>query len=348
MSNSLPYNWKNLDEYCMRVVKNMVVAKLIETKRSIAGAAAELGLKGGGAALSQRLDGVSNFLGGEVNEGSHLSPIGKAMVDLWEDSHKGLVEFIRKIEVLKDERLLRVVTIESTWRAEEKWLRKEYFSRVSGGLIEARYAHSLKSVIAAVGEGFADIGIASFPPNHLNLPPGLKSRIWREEDMVFVMPYWRARAWSETRPTIRAGDMPRHSRSFLMPPKTMVLHKEVLNYLRRNGVRFEYLKPCSDFKEILDRAAISEKVSAPPEAESGVSILPEPVVRKAAADIKVDHVRCDPPFRRPIVVIYREKNLKPNLQKAFLEVLERFKEDPRPHDQDYFRALPSHFPSESA
>ena len=344
ISGASLYKWKIFDDYCKRVVKNMVVAKLIETKGSITAAAAELGHKGGGAALSQRLDGVVGFIGGEVNEGSRLTPIGTAMAQLWDDSRPCLEQFIEKIEALKDERLLRVVTIESTWRAEEEWLRKEYLNIVSGGLIEARYAHSLNTVVHAVREGLADIGIASFPSKSLALPPGIKMKVWRNEDLVFVMPYWKARGWSETKTTIRASDMPRHSLSFLAPPKKMVMYKEVIDYLRRNGAKFEFIKPCGGFDEVINRVAMMrDKDMDGKEQDGGVSILPEPVVRRELFKERIDYVKCNPAFQRPIVVIYREKSLKPNLQRAFLEVIEKHKKDPRPHDEAYFDSLPTHF-----
>jgi len=324
------YSWRQLDDYCQRVMSALAVVELIGREHSKSEAAHILDVTPN--AIRQRLPPVQNRLGGPViDEKSDFTPLGKAMSRLWQGVRPMLESFIGDVQMLKDQRELRLSTIRSVWEVEGDWIESEYQKRLPGGSLEVKFADSFHLIEHQVRYGQADIGIASFPPKDSEIRAPVKIMKWRDEQMVLVAQYYRAQRVVNAR-ALESWQYKDFHQTFFTMNEQASMYEPVSRYLKKNGVNFPYKTPVETIHEAVDLI----------KKDLGISILPLPAIKNAftrntAADRRfkdddLDYFYLKPPLQRPIVIVYREDTLKTELQADFLDVLKKNTERPKPED----------------
>lgn len=165
-------------------------------------------------------------------------------------------------------------------------------------------------VVQAVVDGQADLGLISYPRPSAQL----QSIPWRSERMVLACHRGHPLAQQKS-----VGAAALAGREFVAFDQDLRIRKHIDRYLRRHGVRVNVVMEFDNIETIKQAVAIG----------AGVSILPEPTLRREVEQGTLVAVELDPPgLRRPVGIIYHQRRpFTPPLAK-FVELLHELGDTP--------------------
>jgi DNA-binding transcriptional LysR family regulator len=317
MNPGEPRSWRENDEYCREVMSDLVTLELIARSRSKTKAASLLNISL--PALRSRLKPLERRLGGPVVEtgrNGNLTPLGKAIRKAWLSVHGPLEDAISGIEKLHDQRVIRIAIMQSLWNSERQWLVSEYAMRMPGVSIEPLFEDGYSAIENLVRDGEVDLGIVSFLGRDERIASPIKRHFWRSEPLVLTVRFGNAMRLSENVEVRREDFKDLHHTLLTMPEHTR-MYTVLDEYLRKTKIDryFRYKVPVRDVNTALDEVI----------AGHGISILPEPAVKQAVRDLKVETFLLSPFVARPIDLLYRDDSLKAGLVDAFIQCIDEDK-----------------------
>jgi DNA-binding transcriptional LysR family regulator len=315
-----PRSWKQFDE-CFQTFNGLIAVELVGRLNSRTRAAEHLGISV--TALSSRLKTLAKRLNGPIIENprsSALTPLGKALRKVWEASREDIEAFLGEIERLHNQRDLHLAVVRSVWEAEKEWLEYEYCKRMPGGEIYPFIEDGYEAITHQVRDGVVDIGVVSFLGKEEGVAPPVARRFWRSEEMVLVVNHARSGLMTKNA-AVRPVDFKDLHQTFFTMPENTRMYNAVNGYLRKHGIHkfFRYKVPVEDVN-----AALREVMKG-----RGVSILPEPAVRQALIEQKIETFLLAPSLTRPLDLLYRENSFKKVPVQAFLECIDESKKRSR-------------------
>ena len=202
--------------------------------------------------------------------------------------------------------LVRVASIYSVGLHDMARSMQEFIRRYPKAKVKLEYLRPNK-VFDAVLNAEADLGIVSYP----TVTPDLAVIPWRSERMVLVChPKHRlAKEEAVTAEHLQGED-------FVAFDRDLSIRKEVDRYLRQRSVN---IRVVLEFDNI-------ETIKQAVEIGSGVSILPDPTVRRELDAGSLVAVRLiAPELRRPIGIIHRQRKVFTPTAAKFVELLQELR-----------------------
>jgi DNA-binding transcriptional LysR family regulator len=204
--------------------------------------------------------------------------------------------------------VVRVAAIYSVGLHEMSRRMQDFMRRYPKAKVRLEYLGPNK-VYAAVANGDVDLGIVSYPAasSDLAVIP------WRSENMVLVC-HPDHRLAGRAKVTVNQI----RNQDFVAFNRDLIIRKEIDRYLRRRKVSINVVMEFDNIETIKQAVEIG----------SGISILPEPTVRKEAdrgSLISIPLIARQ--LRRPIGIIHRQRKIFTPTATKFIELLTQNPED---------------------
>ncbi len=204
---------------------------------------------------------------------------------------------------------VRVAAIYSVGLHQMSLCMQQFMRRYPQTRVRLEYLRSDKVIDAVLG-GQADLGLISYPRRSAQL----QFIPWRSERMVLAC--HRAHSLAEQE-SVGAADL--HGLDFVAFDHDLRIRKHIDRYLRQHQVRVQVVMEFDNIETIKQAVEIG----------AGVSILPEPTVRREVERGTLVAVCLDSPgLRRPVGIIYRQRRpFTPPLAR-FVELLHELGDPP--------------------
>lgn len=203
--------------------------------------------------------------------------------------------------------LVRVASIYSVGLHDMARSMQEFIRRYPKAKVKLEYLRPNK-VFDAVLNAEADLGIVSYP----TVTPDLAVIPWRSERMVLVCHPKHRLAKEEA---ITAEHL--QGEDFVGFDRDLGIRKEIDRYLRQRSVTIHVVLEFDNIETIKQAVEIG----------SGVSILPEPTVRREIKSGSLVSVRLiAPELRRPIGIIHRQRKVFTPTAAKFVELLHELRD----------------------
>ncbi len=235
-----------------------------------------------------------------------LTPAGRIYLEFCRDVLRRKEEFDAAVDRLKRdvEGQVRVAAIYSIGLAEMSGWDEEFHRRYPGAELTVEYLRPDR-VYAAVRGDTADLGLVSYPEPSRDLTV----LDWREEVMLVAVP-------PEHPLAVNTFLDPRQldGQDFIGFDEDLPIGQEILRFFRGHGIEVNILMRFDNVLMIKEAVALG----------SGISILPEPALRKDLAAERLIGIPLESPgLYRPIGVIHRRGKALNRATQAFLQMLRR-------------------------
>jgi DNA-binding transcriptional LysR family regulator len=201
--------------------------------------------------------------------------------------------------------VVRVAAIYSVGLHDMARCMQEFMRRYPKARVRLEYLHPSR-VYEAVLNSEVELGIVSYPTPS----PDISVTPLRSEEMVLVCHPAHALA---KRKLIQAEDL--QGAEFVGFDRDLSIRKEIDRFLRQQGVSIRMMMEFDNIETIKQAIEIG----------AGVSILPEPTVRRDAESGRLSVVPlAAPELRRPVGIIHRSRKLFTPTAGKFIEALQQF------------------------
>ena len=245
-----------------------------------------------------------------------LTPEGQACYEGFRDVLESYDTAEARVRSLRMEitGMVRVAAIYSVGLHDMSRCMQDFMRRYPKAKVRLEFLHPNR-VHEAVLNAEVDLGIVSYPI----ASPDLGVIPLRSERMVLVCPKEHALA-SES--AVTAEQL--QDEDFVGFDRDLSIRKEIDRYLRQRSVSARMVMEFDNIETIKQAVEIG----------AGISLLPEPTVRKESATGTLVAVRLiTPELRRPLGIIHRQRKVFTPTVSKFVELLEELQElDQRSHD----------------
>jgi len=232
-----------------------------------------------------------------------VTPAGRMYFDFCREVLRLRQEFEVNLESLKGsvEGVCRVASIYSIGLSEMSSLESEFSRRFPSAELKVEYLRPEK-VYQAVLADSADVGLVSYPEPKREL----KVTPWREEKMMVVTaPSHRLAA----RDSLGARDL--QGEDFIAFDDDLPVSREIRRYLKESGVEVRQVQHFDNIHSMKEAVALG----------SGVSILPEPILRTDIQQGRLCAIPLDAALSRPIGILQQRRKRLNRATQSFLHLL---------------------------
>lgn len=260
------------------------------------------------SAASQHLQELERQLDVQLVDRSirplQLTQAGRHYQDFCREVLRLRQQFDVEMEGLKGqvEGLCRVASIYSVGFSEMSGLEAQFASRFPDAELKVEYLRPEK-VYEAVVNDRADLGLVSYPEPTKDI----KATPWREETMVVALTPSHPLA---ARAVIRPADL--QNQDFVGFDDELPVSKEVKRFLRDAGVEVRQVLHFDNIQSMKEAVAMG----------SGLSILPEPILRRDIEQGQLVTVPLEAPgLKRPLGILQPRRKKLNRATQSFLYLL---------------------------
>jgi LysR family transcriptional regulator, hydrogen peroxide-inducible genes activator len=298
---------KEFDAHCRKLVRELSTFELVVREGRIKDAARHLEVKH--QEVTRRINQLRTRLGGvellerDDSGRNRPTPLGAELMHLATSVTSSLNDFLQIFERWKNPSDVVVGTITSVWAAEHEALSARFKRRIPDGSLIPRFFSSSEQIEPEVRAGRVDAGIITYPVRQIG--KSIDYRPWHDEELCLVASAANMRFANVSK--ARGAHFLEHS-CFIFLESSFRMTQEITKYLKRHKVKLGRTIELRSIAEIKDMTA----------NDIGISILPEPSVRKECSLGQLRAIPLANPLYRPVGILYRRDSMHRPVIRTFI------------------------------